>query len=94
MKKTKVDDMSERLIRYLSKGYKQRVGLAAAMIGEPDILILDEPTVGLDPNQIIEMRELIRELSKNHTILLSSHIMQEISAVCDEIIIINNETFF
>lgn len=90
MKKTKVDDMSERLIRYLSKGYKQRVGLAAAMIGEPDILILDEPTVGLDPNQIIEMRELIRELSKNHTILLSSHIMQEISAVCDEIIIINN----
>lgn len=90
MKKTKVDDMSERLIRYLSKGYKQRVGLAAAMMGEPDILILDEPTVGLDPNQIIEMRELIRELSKNHTILLSSHIMQEISAVCDEIIIINN----
>ena len=90
MKKTKIADVSERLIRHLSKGYKQRVGLAAAMLGEPDILILDEPTVGLDPNQIIEMRELIRELSHNHTVLLSSHIMQEISAVCDEIIIINN----
>ena len=90
MKKTKVDDLSERLIRHLSKGYKQRVGLAAAMIGEPDILILGAPTVGLDPSQIIDMRELIRELSKNHTVLLSSHIMQEISAVCDEIIIINN----
>lgn len=90
MSKTKTNDVSERLIRHLSKGYKQRVGLAAAMLGEPDILILDEPTVGLDPNQIIEMRELIRELSHNHTVLLSSHIMQEISAVCDEIIIINN----
>ena len=80
MSKTKTLDVSERLIKHLSKGYKQRVGLA---------LILDEPTVGLDPSQIIEMRELIRELSKNHTVLLSSHIMQEISAVCDEIIIIN-----
>lgn len=90
MKKTKVTDMSQRLIKHLSKGYKQRVGLAAAMIGEPDILILDEPTVGLDPSQIMEIRELIRELSKDHTILLSSHIMQEISAVCHEIIIINN----
>lgn len=89
MEKTKTLDVSERLICHLSKGYKQRVGLAAAMMGYPDILILDEPTVGLDPKQIIEMRELIRELSKNHTILLSSHIMQEISAVCDEIIIIN-----
>ncbi|MDD7402483.1 MAG: ABC transporter ATP-binding protein [Butyribacter sp.] len=89
MKKTKILDVSERLIRHLSKGYKQRVGLAATMIGEPDILILDEPTVGLDPGQIIEIRELIRELSKDHTVLLSSHIMQEISAVCDEIIIIN-----
>lgn len=89
MKKTGTLDVSERLIRNLSKGYKQRTGLAAAMIGNPDILILDEPTVGLDPKQIIEMRDLIRELSKNHTILLSSHIMQEISAVCDEIIIIN-----
>lgn len=89
MEKTKIDDVSERLIRHLSKGYRQRVGLAATMIGKPDILILDEPTVGLDPGQIIEMRELIRELSKEHTVLLSSHIMQEISAVCDEIIIIN-----
>ena len=89
MSKTKTLDVSERLIKHLSKGYKQRVGLAGAMIGNPDILILDEPTVGLDPSQIIEMRELIRELSKNHTVLLSSHIMQEISAVCDEIIIIN-----
>lgn len=89
MNKTGTLDVSERLIRNLSKGYKQRVGLAAAMIGDPDILILDEPTVGLDPKQIIEMRDLIRELSQKHTILLSSHIMQEISAVCDEIIIIN-----
>lgn len=89
MSKTGTLDVSERLIRNLSKGYKQRVGLAAAMVGNPDILILDEPTVGLDPKQIIEMRDLIRELSKKHTILLSSHIMQEISAVCDEIIIIN-----
>lgn len=89
MSKTKTLDVSERLIKHLSKGYKQRVGLAGAMMGNPDILILDEPTVGLDPSQIIEMRELIRELSKNRTVLLSSHIMQEISAVCDEIIIIN-----
>ncbi len=89
MSKTKTLDVSERLIKHLSKGYKQRVGLAGAMMGNPDIFILDEPTVGLDPSQIIEMRELIRELSKNHTVLLSSHIMQEISAVCDEIIIIN-----
>lgn len=89
MGKTGIKDVSERLIRNLSKGYRQRVGLAAAMMGNPDILILDEPTVGLDPKQIIEMRDLIRELSQKHTILLSSHIMQEISAVCDEIIIIN-----
>lgn len=89
MSKTGILDVSERLIRNLSKGYKQRVGLAAAMMGDPDILILDEPTVGLDPKQIIEMRDLIRELSQKHTILLSSHIMQEISAVCDELIIIN-----
>ncbi len=89
MSKTKTVDVSERLIRHLSKGYKQRVGLAGAMIGNPDILILDEPTVGLDPSQIIQMRELIRELSEEHTILLSSHIMQEISAVCEEVMIIN-----
>lgn len=89
MEKTGILDVSERLIRHLSKGYRQRVGLAGALVGNPDILILDEPTVGLDPGQIMEMRELIRNLSKDHTVLLSSHIMQEISAVCDEIIIIN-----
>lgn len=89
MGRTGILDVSERLVRNLSKGYKQRVGLAAAMMGNPDILILDEPTVGLDPKQIMEMRALIRELSHHHTILLSSHIMQEIAAVCDEIIIIN-----
>lgn len=89
MVKTGTTDVAKRLIRNLSKGYKQRVGLAAAMTGDPDILILDEPTVGLDPKQIIEMRNLIRELGQKHTILLSSHIMQEISAVCDEIVIIN-----
>lgn len=90
MKLTKITDVSERLIKHLSKGYKQRVGLANALMGYPEILILDEPTVGLDPMQIIEMRELIVDLSKKHTILLSSHIMQEISAVCDEVMIINN----
>ncbi len=89
MKKTGLSDVSERIIHQLSKGYKQRVGLGAAMVGDPDILIMDEPTVGLDPIQIIEIRELIRELSENHTVLLSSHIMQEISAVCDEVLIIN-----
>lgn len=89
MKSTKIMDVSERLIKHLSKGYKQRVGLAGAMLGDPEILILDEPTVGLDPKQIIEIRNLITELSKNHTILLSSHIMQEVSAVCNQILIIN-----
>lgn len=89
MRRTKTTDVAERLIKNLSKGYKQRVGLAGAMIGDPEILILDEPTVGLDPKQILEMRDLIRELSKKHTILLSSHIMQEVSAVCNQIIIIN-----
>lgn len=90
MHMTRITDMSERLIKHLSKGYKQRVGLAGAMIGDPEVLILDEPTVGLDPKQIMEMRDLIRELSKKHTILLSSHIMQEVSAVCNQIMIINN----
>lgn len=89
MRKTRIFDVSERLIKHLSKGYKQRVGLAAAMIGDPEILILDEPMVGLDPKQIIEMRDLIRELSRQHTILLSSHIMQEVDAVCKQILIIN-----
>ncbi len=89
MELTKIADVSGRLIKHLSKGYRQRVGLAAAIVGYPEILILDEPTVGLDPNQIIEIRELIKSLSKKHTILLSSHIMQEVDAVCDKIIIIN-----
>ena len=89
MDKTKIADVSKRLIKQLSKGYKQRVGLTQAILGYPEIIILDEPTVGLDPKQIIEIRELIKELSKDHTIILSSHIMQEISAVCDHILIIN-----
>lgn len=89
MEKTKITDVSKRLIKQLSKGYRQRVGLAQAILGYPEIIILDEPTVGLDPKQIIEIRDLIKELSKEHTIILSSHIMQEISAVCDHILIIN-----
>lgn len=88
MEKTFITDMSSRLIKNLSKGYKQRVGLAQAMLGNPDIIILDEPTVGLDPKQIIEIRELIRELKKDHTIILSSHILSEIEEVCDKIMII------
>ena len=86
---TKLQDVENRLIRNLSKGYRQRVGLAQAIIGFPDIIILDEPTVGLDPKQIIEIRELIKELAKDHTIILSSHILAEISAVCDHIMIIS-----
>lgn len=81
--------MKDRLIKNLSKGYKQRVGLAQAILGYPEIIILDEPTVGLDPKQIIEIRELIKSLAKNHTIILSSHILSEVSAVCDYILIIN-----
>ncbi|RKD32962.1 ABC transporter ATP-binding protein [Thermohalobacter berrensis] len=84
-----LSDVENRLIKNISKGYKQRVGLAQAIIGDPDLLILDEPTVGLDPKQIIEIRELIKELGKEHTIILSSHILSEISAVCNRIIIIN-----
>ncbi|NLJ97276.1 MAG: ABC transporter ATP-binding protein [Clostridiales bacterium] len=89
MEITKITDMKERLIKHLSKGYKQRVGLAQAIMGYPDVIILDEPTVGLDPKQITQIRDLIRELSKNHTVILSSHIMQEVSAVCDSVMIIN-----
>ncbi len=85
----KITDVYERIIRNLSKGYKQRVGLAQALIGNPPILILDEPTVGLDPKQIIEIRTLIKKLGKKHTVILSSHILPEIQAVCDRIIIIN-----
>lgn len=89
-KQVKLQEVRRRLIRNLSKGYKQRVGIAQALIGDPKVLILDEPTVGLDPKQIIEIRDLIRRLSKNHTIFLSSHILQEIEAVCDKLIIINH----
>lgn len=89
MKQTQIEDVKGRLIKNLSKGYKQRVGLAQAIIGYPEVIILDEPTVGLDPKQIIEIRELIRELAKKHTIILSSHILSEVSAVCDHIMIIS-----
>lgn len=85
----KLQDVKDRLIRNLSKGYKQRVGLAQAVIGFPEIIILDEPTVGLDPKQIIEIRELIRELSKEHTVILSSHILAEVREVCDYVMIIS-----
>lgn len=88
--RTQLANASGRLIRNLSKGYKQRVGLAQALIGYPEVLILDEPMVGLDPKQILEMRDLIKELAKEHTILLSSHILSEVSAVCDHIMIISN----
>lgn len=89
MKQTQIGDVKGRLIKNLSKGYKQRVGLAQAIIGYPEVIILDEPTVGLDPKQIIEIRELIRELAKKHTIILSSHILSEVSAVCNHIMIIS-----
>ena len=90
MKITKPEEVSGRLIRNLSKGYRQRVGFAQAVLGYPEILILDEPTVGLDPKQIIEIRDLIKELGKKHTIILSSHILSEISAVCDHVFIISH----
>lgn len=89
MEATGITPMADRLIKHLSKGYKQRVGLAQAIMGYPEVILLDEPTVGLDPKQIIEIRELIKKLSKNHTIILSSHIMQEVSAVCDSVLIID-----
>jgi ABC-2 type transport system ATP-binding protein len=85
----KITDVYDRIIRNLSKGYRQRVGLAQALIGNPPILILDEPTVGLDPKQIIEIRTLIKKLGKKHTVILSSHILSEIQAVCDHVVIIN-----
>ena len=89
MEMTGISDVSHRLIRNLSKGYRQRVGLAQAILGYPEIIILDEPTVGLDPKQIIEVRELIKELGKKHTVILSSHILTEISAVCDHVFILS-----
>lgn len=90
MQLTQIYDVRNRLIRNLSKGYRQRVGIAQAMIGEPDVIILDEPTVGLDPAQIIEIRNLIRKLGRLKTVIISSHILAEISAVCDHVIIISH----
>ncbi|MBE5930592.1 MAG: ABC transporter ATP-binding protein [Lachnospiraceae bacterium] len=87
---TQLEPMRNRLIQHLSKGYRQRVGIAQALVGNPEVIILDEPTVGLDPKQIIEIRDLMKGLAKEHTVLLSSHIMQEISAVCDHIMIISH----
>lgn len=89
MEQVSIDDISRRLIKNLSRGYKQRVGLAQAMVGEPKVIIMDEPTIGLDPKQIIEMRDVVKNLGKKHTVILSSHIMQEVSAVCDRVMIIN-----
>lgn len=85
----KIDNVYERLIKNLSKGYRQRVGIAQALLGNPDVIILDEPTVGLDPRQIIEIRNLIHHLGRNHTVIVSSHILSEIQSVCDRIIVIN-----
>ena len=85
----KITDVRHRLIKNLSKGYKQRVGLAQALVGNPDVVIMDEPTVGLDPKQIIEIRKLISGLGQNHTVVLSSHILHEVADVCDRVVIIN-----
>ena len=86
--KADIADVADRLIKTLSKGYRQRVGLAQALVGDPEIIILDEPSIGLDPKQIIQMRELIRSLGREHTVILSSHILSEVSEVCDHILII------
>jgi len=89
IEQTGLKDVENKLTRNLSRGYKQRVSMAGALVGEPEILILDEPTVGLDPKQITEIRELIKELGKTHTIILSSHILSEVSQICNKVIIIN-----
>lgn len=90
MERTAITGVASRLIRNLSKGYRQRVGIAMALLGDPEIIILDEPTVGLDPRQIIEIRELIKTLGEDHTVILSSHILSEIQEVCEEVIIISH----
>jgi len=92
MKLARVTDVAGRLIKNLSKGYRQRVGIAQALVGNPEVLVLDEPTVGLDPKQIIEIRNLIKDLGKRHTVILSSHILPEVKAVCDRVVIINQGT--
>lgn len=89
MEETGLSDVQNKLTKNLSRGYKQRVSMAGALVGEPQILILDEPTVGLDPKQITEIRSLIKKLGKNHTVILSSHILSEVSQICDKVIIIN-----
>ena len=89
MSVTQITDVADRLIKNLSKGYKQRVGIAQALLGHPEVIILDEPTVGLDPKQIIEIRDLIQSLGKEHTVILSSHILSEVRAVCQTILIIS-----
>jgi ABC-2 type transport system ATP-binding protein len=89
MEKTRITDVAGRLVGNLSKGYKQRVGLAGALCGDPEILILDEPTVGLDPGQIIEIRSAIKDLGQDHTVILSSHILHEVADICEKVIIIN-----
>jgi ABC-2 type transport system ATP-binding protein len=89
MELVKITHVKDRMIKNLSKGYKQRVGLAQSLIGNPEVLILDEPTVGLDPKQIIEIRKLIKALGRDHTIILSSHILPEVSAVCERVVIID-----
>jgi len=88
----KLSDVKNRIIGHLSKGYRQRVGIAQAIVGNPKVIILDEPTVGLDPKQIIEIRTLIKKLGKNHTVILSSHILSEVQAVCDRIVVIDKGT--
>lgn len=90
MEKTGVEEVAHRLMKNLSKGYKQRVGIAQALVGDPDIIILDEPTSGLDPQQIIEIRDLIRQLGEDHTVILSSHILSEVEAICQNVIIISH----